>query len=500
MNAEIIIVTYGQPKLEAKCIESVEKCTNLEQHRLTVVNNFIRDKNLGSLWNELIESSTADFVCLLNSDTVVEPDWLDKMITCAEECKADAVGPTTDHCGYSYQMVPRGKFYKGVSQLSGFCLLLRRSSWQKAGGFREDAPFYGQESNLLLRLGYKVLCGGVFVHHEAGASVKASRRAEEERALSAYWWPRNTKFNWKNRLAILGAPDSTFPLWTGINQAVAEFAREGMVARHFCSRTVTREELLQFEPTAVIAVSQRWDNIMECVKLVEGLKVPKACWFNDLRGGERAMALRGFDRAFLCFKDSRGPYSWTTWRRTSGAVVSYMPQGSVISTELKPLSVQKNLIFVGGVDNNEFHPNRRGAVHTLRAEVINEVIRNKRLEIELKTPTLYRQSRFVLSISLPVPGYSSIRLYNIMAYGGLALVAKFPGLEDMFQSERDVLAWGSFDEAEKLMYEWGNREAECEVVRKRAWRLQQAKHTVASRLMNMVANMTTSDQTFWGEA
>lgn len=500
MLAEIIIVTYGQPKLEAACVESVKKHTNLEKHRLTVVNNFIRDKNLGALWNELIEKSTADFICLLNSDTVVEPEWLEKLIQCATKCEADAVGPTTNHCGYHYQMVPRGDFHKEVSQLSGFCLLLRRSAWQKARGFREDCPFYGQESNLLRRLKHKVVCGNVFVHHEAGASVKASHRAEEERALSRHWWPRNVEFNWKHRLAILGAPDSPFPLWVGIDQAMREFRREGMTAHHFDSATVTEADLKKFSPTAVILVSQRWERMAACANTLKSfVNIPKACWFNDLRTGMRAHAARGFDRIFLCFRDSPG-YTWNEWQQASRAKISYMPQGSVISTELRPLSIKRELVFIGEHRHSVFHAERKNAIYQLQAHALNEIVRPKRIELEQQSPILYRQSRYVLSMSLPVNGYSSIRLYNIMAYGGLALVAKFPGLEKMFDCNKHILVWGNLREAQDVMYSWKSRDAECEVIRKRAWRLQQARHTVSARLMNMVANMATPDQTFWGEA
>ncbi len=497
--AEIIIITYGQPQLEEQCVESVKKCTNLEKHTLTIVNNHVRDKNLGALWNELIGAGKEEFICLLNSDTIVEPDWLDKLVKCAEKCEADAVGPTTDHCGYRYQMVSRGNFVKEVDQLSGFCLLLRRASWQRAGGFREDAPFYGQESNLLRRLRQKVLCGSVFVHHEAGASVRASQRQEEERALSLYWWPRNTKFNWKNRVAVLGSPESPFPLWRGISQAMVEFQREGMAAQHFDQRKVTTEELQKFNPTVVITVSQRWDVIVRCAGVLQSFSVPKACWFNDLRGGGRAGALSGFDWTFLCFRDSP-QYPWSEWERLSRSKIGYMPQGSIISTEIKPMRPEWNLIFIGGTMGGEFHSDRQYATSQLRAHVINEIDREKRIEIEKKSRTLYRHSRFVLSMSPIVPGYSSIRLYNIMAYGGLALVARFPGMEKMFTHEKHLLSWKNVSDAQSLMNKWIAREKECETIRRRGWRLQQAKHTVTARLMNMVANMTTSDHTFWGEA
>ena len=494
MTADIIIVTYGQPDIETRCVESVKKYTDLNKHGLVVVDNFVRDKNLGALWNELIEKCDRDFICLLNSDTVVEPEWLEKLIACAIECEADAVGPMTNHCGIGHQVGPRGSFYREVSQLSGFCMLMRRSSWLRANGFREDAPFYGQESNLLRRLRHKVLCGRVFVHHEAGASVKASQRAEEERALSRYWWPKNTEFNWKNRLAILGSPTSPFPLWVGINQAVKEFGREGMAAKHFDVTTVTANELREFNPTVVIVVSQRWDRCALSATLLQPFKVPRACWFNDLRPGDYADRLHGFDRVFLCFKNAPA-YSWDMWRKRSNALISYMPQGSVISTELAPLKIERNLIFIGGKYNQQ----RRDAVHHLQAFVLNEDKREKRMEVEKQSQLLYRQSRYVLSISANVPGYTSIRLYNIMAYGGLALTSRFSGVEQMFTHGKHMLIWKTLDHAVDLMNTWRRNEIECEVMRKRAWRLQQAKHTVSSRLMNMVANLTTTDQTFWGE-
>ena len=149
MSAEIIVITYGQPKLEQRCLDSVKKHTNLKRHTLTVFDNWELDWNLGALWNQLITASTNRYICLLNSDTEVEEGWLDKLLETAEELQADAVGPVTNKCGVGFQMQPKSQFKtdKQVETLSGFCLLLRKAAWERVKGFCEDFPFYGGKRN-----------------------------------------------------------------------------------------------------------------------------------------------------------------------------------------------------------------------------------------------------------------------------------------------------------------------------------------------------------------
>lgn len=497
MSAEIIVVRYNQLELEERCLASVREHTNLNEHGLTVVDNYTRDKNLGALWNDLIAKSTHEFVCLLNSDTVVEAGWLQKLIACAHNTNAGAVGPMTDHCGTPQQKGTRGDGIVDVKYLSGFCLLLRRSAWVAAKGFREDAPFYGQESNLLTRVKRKVVCQNVFIHHEAGASVKAEGRATEEREISREWWRHNADFNWKTRVAILGTPSSPFPLWKGINQAVVEFEREGMAIRHFDS-TVGRDVLEVFRPDVILLVSQRWNTISQCAKLIGPIKARKGIWFNDLRDGKEAGVLHGaFKKIFLCFKDSEA-FPWKTWRDLSGGRIHYMPQGSVINTELEPLDIQGDVVFIGGLGNSVFHCGRSAVVQSLKAKVLNSIERPQRIRIEEQSRTEYRRARFSLAMSPVATAYNSIRLYNIMAYGGLALVARFPEIERLFRENEHFIGWSNLGEAREAIEAWRDRPEECERIRKRAWRYQQAKHTVANRIQNMITNLTTEDQSFWG--
>lgn len=497
MTAEIIVVRYGQPAIEERCLESVRRHTNLEQHALTVIDNFSRDENLSTVWNAAIERSAHPWVLLLNSDTEIQDDgWLDRLISAAQTAGACAAGPKTNSCGYPVQVGLESEGIREADQISGFCLLLKRACWEKFGGFRRDGTFYGGESILLRRLAKRIVVNDVFVRHDAHTSVKASDRFTEEKQLGAEWWRRNTTFDWTKRLAVLGGPGGEFPLWRGIDDALAEFAREGMDTAHFRADTVTAADIERFAPDLVITVNTRPSYLAHCIKALEGFRGPKGLWFSDTPR-DYGFLKGAFDRLFPCFTSSAGVLGWE-WASGYQTPCTYMPQASVIWPRLGPLNVRRELVFVGNTGTTKWHIGRREIVRALGAQVHNSFVRQDRLAIEKKTPDLYRQSRYVLSMSPDIPGYTSLRLYNVLAYGGLALMKRFEGCERMFTDRRHVLMWSTVEEAQKRMAEYRGQTEECERIRKRGWRLQQARHTAAARLMNMTAAMTTSDTSFWG--
>jgi len=306
-RATIIMVRYRQPEMENRCIESVKRHTDLNVHRFLVADNSKTDKNLGALWNDLIAGVTTTYVMLLNSDTVVEPGWLDKLIATAEETGADAVGPMTDKCGIAFQMghVTKSKAIRSVPTLSGFCVLIRRSSWHRAGGFREDFPFYGQESNLMDRFNLKVLRRDVFVHHEAGGSLLAEGRAEERGYTDVYL--KNREIDWHGtRLLVIGSsPNNEFPLWRGIDQAMVEFGRQGMYCRHV--PIDEPQDWLEHDPTHVIMVTNKHVHVGRLKAYIDRLPGLKALWFNDLRTGHDKGIMAGiFHQVFLCWRDQKG--------------------------------------------------------------------------------------------------------------------------------------------------------------------------------------------------
>jgi spore maturation protein CgeB len=118
--------------------------------------------------------------------------------------------------------------------------------------------------------------------------------------------------------------------------------------------------------------------------------------------------------------------------------------------------------------------------------------------IEAASRETYRQHRFSLSMSPAVHGYTSLRTFNILACGGLALTRDYPGLDRLFEHRKHMLNWRTVDQAKGLMREYAANPEEAERIRKRGWRHGQARHTVLRRLMNMMANLTTKDGEFWG--
>lgn len=502
-SAEIIVLLYGQPELERRCLEAVAAHTDLTRHKLTVIDNWQRDANLSHVWNQAIARSDREFVCLLNSDAVVEAQWLERMLQVAGDEAADAVGPKSDRAGAMSQKGPTGPGVTPTDQLSGFCLLLRRSSVIAAGGFREDFTFYGQESNLMLRLRRKFVANPVWVLHASGASVRAVQRQQEEVWLRNEFWPRQLSFNWNLRIAILGyGPGMPGPLWAGIDDAVKEFARERCTVKHFSLATVTADELKDWKPGAVIVCSGM-PQMMRGVEALKGVTCPRGFWFNDLRTAAEYQAGRlapyRINRAFLCFKHT-DEYSWDAWSQLLGSAgVTYMPQGCRIHPELAPLELRGKTLFIGDLENQRFHSGRREVVAALGATHINfKEGTSARDDIYRKTREIYRQYEFILSMSPGANGYTSQRTYDILAFGGLALVKRFPGCDDLFEHRKHVLFWTKIDEARALIEEYSAKPDECERIRKRGWRLSQARHTGMRRIMNIASALTTANRGFWG--
>jgi len=174
------MVTFNQPQLEQEAIKSVEEHTEFP-HKLTVYDNWEKKEWIGKVWNDLIRKSDCEYICLLNSDVVVEDGWLtDLMETFDWDKDIAIVGPSTNSCG-SEQKVPRkyakenrGKWMDG-SLLSGFCLLFKKEVWDLVNGFDEDFELYGQDSFfvwMVQRGGYKTVWNkGAWVFHHGRSSI-----------------------------------------------------------------------------------------------------------------------------------------------------------------------------------------------------------------------------------------------------------------------------------------------------------------------------------------
>lgn len=143
--------------------------------------------------NQGIQASTGRYVVLLNADAVVGPEWLSRMIRCAERepsiglvgpCTNGAVGPqlvsqpgystTRDFARFAQDWARHySGWWKEAHRLIGFCLLVKREVIDRAGLLDERfGPGGYEDYDYCMRArqaGFKIaLAQDVFVHHYGG--------------------------------------------------------------------------------------------------------------------------------------------------------------------------------------------------------------------------------------------------------------------------------------------------------------------------------------------
>ncbi|WP_371061278.1 glycosyltransferase family 2 protein [Rhodosalinus sp. 5P4] len=166
-------------------------------------------RNLRLVWDTV----ETQFVCVLNSDTLVPSVWLGPLLAALRENSWLAgVGPVSNAA--SYQSIPNvhasdGSFSTNdalghdrrhrdtlnsflgqrfadllidVPVLNGFCTVFRRHAVDRVGGF-DDETFtrgYGEENDMCLRLtqsGWRLACmPSIFVHHAKSRSFGTTMR------------------------------------------------------------------------------------------------------------------------------------------------------------------------------------------------------------------------------------------------------------------------------------------------------------------------------------
>lgn len=161
--------------------------------------------------NQGLRASSGDFVVLLNSDTLVTPGWLDRILRCfRHNPKVGVVGPLSNTA--SWQSVPRifddngdwsdnalpedvtvddmaaqvaalsACHYPRVGFLNGFCYVIRRSTLNEIGLFDEDTfgRGFGEEDDFSLRAraaGWELaVVDDAYVFHAQSRSYSSERR------------------------------------------------------------------------------------------------------------------------------------------------------------------------------------------------------------------------------------------------------------------------------------------------------------------------------------
>jgi GT2 family glycosyltransferase len=167
--------------------------------------------------NEAIKLTDADWVVILNSDTVVPHGWLRRLHDAAKHVpNAGMVGPLSNAA--TWQSIPQAKnadntwsqndfitadlvdqvqerlaavseqAYPDSPVLNGFCTLIARAVFERCGIYDEEAfPLgYGEETDMCLRAGLAgfklVIADDCFVYHEKSVSFGSAKRSQLTRA------------------------------------------------------------------------------------------------------------------------------------------------------------------------------------------------------------------------------------------------------------------------------------------------------------------------------
>jgi len=156
--------------------------------KVTLIRN---QENIGNTKaaNQGMRASRADYVCILDNDTLVFDDWLNEMIRVSESSKEIGIVSPYNNSGkkkpwdksyrlYAKEMTAgkQGQYVETAAAI-GFCYLIKREVINKIGVWDERfSPGYFEDTEYCLRAkdaGYKsVFAKGAFVFHFEHASFK----------------------------------------------------------------------------------------------------------------------------------------------------------------------------------------------------------------------------------------------------------------------------------------------------------------------------------------
>jgi len=226
-GVDIIVPVYGAADDLRRCLESVERHTDLATHRLLLVIDgpqdvdtrghqaLVNDTRRGFTFsaNRGMRESAGDVV-LLNSDTIVTARWLEKLIEAAGSAPNVAtVTPFSNNAtlvslprAFEENLIPTGfdvdsfaalvervssREYARLPTAVGFCMYIRRAALDDVGLFDEEhfPTGYGEENDFSMRASKRgwvhLLDDATFIYHAGHRSFQASRVELRRRGSSA---------------------------------------------------------------------------------------------------------------------------------------------------------------------------------------------------------------------------------------------------------------------------------------------------------------------------
>jgi len=192
-NFEVIVIDHQSNEEDA--LELLEKIDKRDDTRVL---EFEGEFNFSLMNNIAAESSTGDFLCLLNNDIeVISSDWIQELVSHASREHVGVVGAllrypdkSIQHAGLSpnlgslyghaHKYFPSGSFgYRNrlavahqVAAVTGACLMTSRELWGELGGLNQQLAVAYNDVDYCLRArtsGYQIIWTpfAELIHHES---------------------------------------------------------------------------------------------------------------------------------------------------------------------------------------------------------------------------------------------------------------------------------------------------------------------------------------------
>lgn len=205
---DVLVVNNGSPDFDQSVLRQVfPRCIVLESPTNL---GFTGGNNLGIV--DAIKRG-ADYILLLNPDTVVQPNLLSTLIPVMEREGAGIGGPVISfepdrdriwfaggiYCsriGFSYRERPMATFagWRNTTWLNGCAFLMRRSVVEQIGLLWDGLYLYCDDLEFCLRAreaGFRCIqVGAALVHHKISAS-SGQRGRDQLSPLKSYYFARN---------------------------------------------------------------------------------------------------------------------------------------------------------------------------------------------------------------------------------------------------------------------------------------------------------------------
>ena len=287
---DLIIPTYNQPEMLADCLASVRRYTTAE-YNLVIADDHSPDATMKKVWrgckviynesgtqgfphncNWAVSKTKAPLICLLNSDTVAKPLWLDAMLDEMDDPTVGIVGAKLlypadhplsrgiQHAGVAHNVqgmpyhifrgmdrnTERANRRRELNAVTFACVLIRREVWEQVGGLCEDYVG-GQFEDIdfchkARERGWKIVYqpNAVLIHREHGSGEEFVNASSKPNAVL-----------YRQRWGRLGSDEYLFQDVTMDLETVAAVVQ--MVrsrAMRYITQTPTREHIEHCERVA----------------------------------------------------------------------------------------------------------------------------------------------------------------------------------------------------------------------------------------------------------